>query len=115
MLETLGIPREDQPSFPYAPSTTPREEVLARTFRRDKSEVFQRHVGPVDANVVEKIEADATETGGTVLDEDYLVDQTPSQYHRNPSPPHSFYLDPGVSPSSAPPSPVTRGDLEECF
>ncbi|KAA8521330.1 hypothetical protein F0562_012003 [Nyssa sinensis] len=41
IVETLGIPWEDQPSFPYPPSVAPREEVLARALHHDRSEVFK--------------------------------------------------------------------------
>ncbi|KAA8521476.1 hypothetical protein F0562_012149 [Nyssa sinensis] len=46
---------------------------------------------------------DAAEGGGAIPDKDYLVDQTPPQYRRDPSPHHPFYLDLGAL-SSAPPS-----------
>ncbi|KAA8547028.1 hypothetical protein F0562_003457 [Nyssa sinensis] len=227
IVKTLGIPMEDQPSFPYAQGAAPREEVLARALRRDKSNIFrvigarlsqgllsddyrflnlvvsydlslvshtniltrshstllyaiatgvpingayvifstidgaasrrrtailpfgsiipricegqgvpiytsdmvrelfgpftrrtlmqyERHVGPAAADATEDMEVDAVEGGGAVPDEDYLVDQMPPQYHRDPSPPYPFYPDPGASSSSAPP-PITRGDLEEYF
>ncbi|KAA8544824.1 hypothetical protein F0562_019585 [Nyssa sinensis] len=64
---------------------------------------FKRHVGPAATDDIEDLKADATDGGGTVLDEDYLVDQTPHQYHRDPFPPHPFYLDLDASSSSAPP------------
>ncbi|KAA8541389.1 hypothetical protein F0562_025341 [Nyssa sinensis] len=35
-IQTLGVPREDQTSFPYAPGTTPREEVRVRALRHDR-------------------------------------------------------------------------------
>ncbi|KAA8534642.1 hypothetical protein F0562_032099 [Nyssa sinensis] len=41
IVETLGITREDWPGFLYALTTAPKEEVLARALRYDKSEVFQ--------------------------------------------------------------------------
>ncbi|KAA8550001.1 hypothetical protein F0562_001685 [Nyssa sinensis] len=75
----------------------------------------QRHVGLVNANVVEVMEADAAEAGGTVPNEDYLVNQTPLEYRRDPTPPRLFYSDPSASSSSVPPFPITRGDLEEYF
>ncbi|KAA8517332.1 hypothetical protein F0562_017619 [Nyssa sinensis] len=94
LVETLGIPHEDQPGFPYALGTTPREEVLARALCCDRvsrsthpmlRELFKpftrrtlmqsrRHVGLIDTNAAKDIEAGAAEAGGAVPDEDYLVD-----------------------------------------
>ncbi|KAA8544798.1 hypothetical protein F0562_019611 [Nyssa sinensis] len=48
------------------------------------------------------LEANVVEAGGSVPDEDHLVDQMPLQYHCDPSPPRPFYFDPGASSSSAP-------------
>ncbi|KAA8542811.1 hypothetical protein F0562_023963 [Nyssa sinensis] len=87
IVETLSIPREDEPSFPYAWGTTPKNELL----------MFLR-----------------LRVDGIVADEDYLVNQTPPQYRRDPSPPHPFHPDRGASSSNAHP-PVTRGDLKEYF
>ncbi|KAA8515028.1 hypothetical protein F0562_018185 [Nyssa sinensis] len=116
IIETLAIFWEDQPSFPYPPSTAPREEVLARALCRDRCTLMQYelHVGPVTIDVVKDMEADAANTSGGVLDKDYLVNQTPHQYRRDPSPPRPFYRDPGASSSSAHPL-VTRRDLKEYF
>ncbi|KAA8549744.1 hypothetical protein F0562_001238 [Nyssa sinensis] len=66
----------------------------------------------VDASAVEDMEANTAEAGGAVPNEDYLVNQMPSQYCRDFTPPHLFYSNPGVSSSSAPSS-ITRRDLEE--
>ncbi|KAA8515030.1 hypothetical protein F0562_018183 [Nyssa sinensis] len=41
---------------------------------------YEFHVGPAITDAAEDMEADATEAGNGVLDEDYLVDQTPPQY-----------------------------------
>ncbi|KAA8535607.1 hypothetical protein F0562_030610 [Nyssa sinensis] len=63
-----------------------------------------RHVGPVDVDATKDMEADVAKVGGAVLDDDYLVNQTPPQYRRDPTPPRPFYSDPGASSSSAPSS-----------
>ncbi|KAA8529784.1 hypothetical protein F0562_034116 [Nyssa sinensis] len=76
--------------------------------------LFKHRVGPVDADATKDMEADATKAGGAVPDEDYLVNQMPPQYHRDPNPHHPFYSDLGTSLFSAP-STVTRGDLDEYF
>ncbi|KAA8532381.1 hypothetical protein F0562_032364 [Nyssa sinensis] len=81
ITETLGIPREDQPGFPYALGTAPREAVLARALHRDRSRYALtqsgHHVSPTATNIIKDVEADATEDGGVVPDVDYLVDQMP--------------------------------------
>ncbi|KAA8521400.1 hypothetical protein F0562_012038 [Nyssa sinensis] len=82
--ETFGIPREDYPGFPYALRAAPQEEVLAKAIHRDRS---------VAAD--EDMEADVAKGVGTVPDQEYLVDQTPSQYRQDPSSPCLFYPDPG--------------------
>ncbi|KAA8521374.1 hypothetical protein F0562_012064 [Nyssa sinensis] len=41
IIETLGIPQEDQLGFPYSLGTTPREEILARELHHDRLEVFR--------------------------------------------------------------------------
>ncbi|KAA8544793.1 hypothetical protein F0562_019503 [Nyssa sinensis] len=136
IVVTFGILREDQPSFPYAPGTTPREEVLARALHHDMSKVFQVidivrdlsgpftkrtltqsqcHVSLVDVDVAEDMEADAAEVGGAVPNEYYLIDHMPLQYRRDPSPPRPFYSNLGASSSNAPLPSVTLEDLEEYF
>ncbi|KAA8521462.1 hypothetical protein F0562_012128 [Nyssa sinensis] len=75
----------------------------------------QRHLGPVVADVAVDREVDTVEVRNTIPNEDCLVDQTPPQYYRDPTPPRLFYCDPGASSSSDFPPPITRGDLEEYF
>ncbi|KAA8534569.1 hypothetical protein F0562_032086 [Nyssa sinensis] len=41
IAKNLGIPREDQPSFPYALDVAPKEEVLARALYHDQSKIFR--------------------------------------------------------------------------
>ncbi|KAA8538705.1 hypothetical protein F0562_028314 [Nyssa sinensis] len=65
----------------------------------------EHYVGSAVVDTTEDIEAnDVAEGGEAVLEEDYLVDQTPPQYHRDPSPPCPFHPDLGAFSSSAPPS-----------
>ncbi|KAA8525575.1 hypothetical protein F0562_007430 [Nyssa sinensis] len=89
---------------------------LSCPFARRTLMQSERHVGQSAADVAnEDTEVvDATGDKGAIPEEDYLVNQTPPQYHRNHTPPRSFHPDPSAS-SSTTPQLVTRGDLEEYF
>ncbi|KAA8535620.1 hypothetical protein F0562_030623 [Nyssa sinensis] len=80
---------------------------LSDPFTRCTLMQFKCHVSLATTDVAEDIEADIAEGGGVVLDEDYLVDQTPSQYRQDPSPPRLFHPDLGASSSNAP-LPINR-------
>ncbi|KAA8524130.1 hypothetical protein F0562_010439 [Nyssa sinensis] len=71
--KTLGFPRVDQLGFPYGPSIALRDEVLASTLRRDRSEIFRvivSHTNTLTRSHSTLLYAIAT---GVPIDDTYVI------------------------------------------